>query len=268
MGNLAVDATSIITIAMTIDQGITETLVNEAVVDSETPDITVPNIITETTAIIAEADLTIAKVDSHDPAAPGEALTYTLTIHNNGPSDASNVVVTDTLPISVSNIIHSAGCTLFTGEVVCNLGNLAVDATSIITIAMTIDQGITETLVNEAVVGSETPDITIPNIITETTAIIAEADLTIAKVDSHDPAAPGEALTYTLTVHNNGPSNASNIVVTDTLPTGVSRRLWLRCPIMSGLGPCSNDTRSCRWQRQRVGSPRSTRYCARVVNGG
>ena len=220
LGNMNDGSTAVFTIAVTIDQGITETLVNEAVVGSETPDITVPNIITETTSILAEADLTITKVDSHDPATPGEALTYTLTVHNNGPSNASNVIVTDTLPFSVSNIIHSAGCTLGTGEVVCNLGDLAADGTNIITIAMTIDQVASSPLVNQAEVGSDTQDSTLPNDVVETTSLAAKADLTIAKTESHDPVTAGKNLTYTLTVHNNGPSNAPNVVVTDTLPSG------------------------------------------------
>ena len=48
-----------------------------------------------------------------------------------------------------------------------------------------------------------------------------EADLSISKSDSPDPVTPGELLNYIVTVTNSGPGVASNVIVTDTLPTGV-----------------------------------------------
>ena len=49
----------------------------------------------------ARANLELIKSDSPDPVPLGEDLTYTLSIANHGPSDASAVTVTDTLPASV-----------------------------------------------------------------------------------------------------------------------------------------------------------------------
>jgi hypothetical protein len=49
---------------------------------------------------------------------------------------------------------------------------------------------------------------------------IGTPDLTIAKQDNADPIRVGDPLTYTLTVSNNGTAAASNVRVTDTLPTG------------------------------------------------
>ena len=46
----------------------------------------------------AKADLSITKTDSPDPVTAGNDLTYTVTVHNYGPSDAQAVQVTDTLP--------------------------------------------------------------------------------------------------------------------------------------------------------------------------
>jgi len=44
------------------------------------------------------ADLSIAKSDAPDPVQTRTDLTYTLTIHNDGPDDAMDVTVVDTLP--------------------------------------------------------------------------------------------------------------------------------------------------------------------------
>ncbi len=222
LGSLVNAATKVITVAVTINQGTTIPLTNLAQVGSDTPDSTGPNSTSEITAIAAEADLTIAKTDSQDPVAPGETLTYTLTITNSGPSNAVNVVVTDTLPAGVTYASASTGCSSALGEVSCILGSLNVDVTQIITVTVTVNQGTTIPLTNLAQVASDTPDSTGPNSTSEITAIAAEADLTISKTDSQDPATAGTVLTYTLTITNSGPSNAANVVVTDTLPSGVT----------------------------------------------
>jgi uncharacterized repeat protein (TIGR01451 family) len=47
-------------------------------------------------------------------------------------------------------------------------------------------------------------------------------DLMLTMTDSPDPVQTGQNLTYTLTVQNTGTAPASNVVVTDTLPGGVT----------------------------------------------
>lgn len=52
--------------------------------------------------------------------------------------------------------------------------------------------------------------------------LVLGADLSVAKVDDPDPVNAGDTLTYTLTVSNTGPISASNVTVTDTLPSNVT----------------------------------------------
>ncbi len=52
--------------------------------------------------------------------------------------------------------------------------------------------------------------------------VVGAADLALAKTDSPDPVAATELLTYTVTVTNLGPSVAQGVVVSDTLPAGVT----------------------------------------------
>ncbi len=84
---------------------------NTAFISSSTTDVrTQNNQDTEQTEIIAEADLEVTKTDTPDPGLPDQYLsydpvsnhfvfTYTLTVRNNGPSDAATVILTDTLPV-------------------------------------------------------------------------------------------------------------------------------------------------------------------------
>jgi uncharacterized repeat protein (TIGR01451 family) len=87
------------------------------------------------------ADLEIVKTASPDPVNPGETLTYTLTVTNNGPGSADNVVVTDTLPSHVtwvSTTPAQGSCSAPSG-VVCELGTLANGAATTVTITTTVN---------------------------------------------------------------------------------------------------------------------------------
>ena len=50
-------------------------------------------------------------------------------------------------------------------------------------------------------------------------AVVGATDLSITKADSPDPVTQGNNLTYTITVRNTGAGDASNVVVTDNLPS-------------------------------------------------
>ncbi len=62
-----------------------------------------------------------------------------------------------------------------------------------------------------------------------------EADVSILKSELADPIVSGQLLAYTLIVRNAGPAVALNVVVTDTLPSGVT--FVMANPARSNVGP-------------------------------
>ena len=64
---------------------------------------------TETSSVIREVDLVVTKTESSDPVVAGSSLTYTLTAANLGPSDATGLTITDTLPLSTTFSSATAG---------------------------------------------------------------------------------------------------------------------------------------------------------------
>ncbi len=89
---------------------------------------------------IVSSDLSIAKTASADVVEPGDPVTYTLSVANDGPFEATSVVMTDTLPAGAGFVGVSATgwtCGEAGGVVTCTLASLAVGDAPDITIEVT-----------------------------------------------------------------------------------------------------------------------------------
>ena len=105
---------------------------------------------TDTLTVTTEADLSLTKTDSADPVEEGDTFTYTLTVQNNGPSDAAGVVVTDNLPSGLS-LVSTTGCAEDpNGAPTCTIGEIAAGASAQATLDVTVGTRATGTLTNEA----------------------------------------------------------------------------------------------------------------------
>ena len=87
-----------------------------------------------------EADLSATLAESRDPGLTGEALTWVLTVINNGPAAATGVVASNALPSGVQFVSANSSqgtCSQSGGVVSCNVGSLAVGAVATVTIQAT-----------------------------------------------------------------------------------------------------------------------------------
>jgi uncharacterized repeat protein (TIGR01451 family) len=196
------------------------TISNTATVSSPNDPNTANNSSTATTVVVAAADLSITKADSPDPVTVGEPLTYTLTVTNGGPNQATNAVIQDILPANATFVSASPGCTESGGVVTCNLGNLANGASA--TREIVVQPTAPGTLNNEATVDSDTADPNEGNNTATATTQVNVADLSISKSDNPDPVTYGNNLTYGISVTNDGAARARDVTVTDQLPDDVT----------------------------------------------
>ena len=175
------------------------------------------------------ADLAITKTGPTVPVPAGTSFTYNIGVSNAGPSDAPNVVVSDTLPPGVTFVGSTGGCT-GTTLLTCNLGTLVNGASTSFSVTVHVPANYlssrsetSATLSNTAKVASSATD---PNLSNNTstalTAVIAVADLSITKSGLPNPVDAGTPLTYTITVNNAGPSDSTGTSVSDVLPAGVN----------------------------------------------
>ena len=158
-----------------------------------------------------EADLTVSSAGDGS-VRRGRTAAYTVVVTNAGPGVADGVSVRDLLPASIvfDPAQSDAACTVSAVGVDCDLGTLAPGETRALQVVGALDRAVTDVSVDNTVSVTSTTDDPDPtgNSATITTGVTQEADLSIVKLADASTPAAGNELTYTLTVTNNGPSDA------------------------------------------------------------
>jgi uncharacterized repeat protein (TIGR01451 family) len=224
-GTVAYTTTRTITVVALVNSDVTGVVTNTVAVDSVDNIAGLPVSTTATTTINASAVLSISKVALNDPAYAGGVALYQIVVTNEGPSDAQNVVVTDTLPVSTTYAGGDAACGATGSTVVCNIGTLAAGATRTLLVQANVNSLAADGLTLTNVVTATSPTATTPmtDVVTSTVRQPSggDADLVISK-HAADTVIAGEEITYTLVVTNRGPATATAVSVVDALPGGVS----------------------------------------------
>ncbi|MEM9552788.1 MAG: CARDB domain-containing protein [Acidobacteriota bacterium] len=221
IGGLAPSGSDTVSFVVTVDLGTSTISASASVAADETDPNAANDTATSSTTVDAETDVSIALADAPDPVVAGQDITYTATVTNNGPSASTGSTVTAAVPTGTT-FSSSADCTEAGGTVTCAIGGLAPSASDSVSFSVTVDPSRTTAISASATVTANETDPDAGNdSASATTAVLTEADLSITKIDSADPVAPGAAFSYTLTVANAGPSDAVDVVATDTLPADV-----------------------------------------------
>jgi uncharacterized repeat protein (TIGR01451 family) len=222
----------------------------------------------ETVRVIG-ADLDVRKSDGLLTTTPGSALTYTITVNNKAAplgdpanaEDASNVTVVDTLPAGVSFLsspdAEFVSFNASTREVTWLIPSLLKGATATLTVNASViapaAAGL-ESLQNTVEVTSDSFDPTpLDDIASDSTLLDAAPDLSISKSDGLNSARPGQPLSYTLVVSNNGNQAASGVVVTDIFVPGLYGAISASQPFGVGSVNVDAEVGTITWQIPELG---------------
>ena len=183
--------------------------------------------------------LSITKSASATTVTAGGSFNYTLVATNKGPGDATNAVVTDTIPAGLkvnSTPTSTAGsCTSGTSSSVsCNLGTLTPGASATITVPVTADGTVCGPVNNTGQVSASNASPANSNRVT-VTITCPTFNITLTKATSATQVTAGQGFTYTLVATNSGGAAANNVVVKDSIPA----KLGISGTPTSTLGSCS-----------------------------
>ena len=169
-------------------------------------------------------DLSIAKTVNATDVNVSDHIKYTITIANAGPCNASDVVVWDKLSsllefISFASTRAGIAYDYASGRIY--VGDLKVNETvGLIIVAKVIGNGTIENAANITGYGTDTNKSN-NNDTSDNVTAHPVVDLSISKTyetsTSTDIVIVGDEIVYTITVHNYGPSNATDVEVNETL---------------------------------------------------
>ena len=207
-------------------------ITNTAAITSSTADpISGNNSASTSTAVSTSTDLSITKTTAGNSITAGTNLTYTVTVVNNGPSNAASTVLTDTLPFSTTfqSINTPSGWNCQTpgvnssGPITCTNASDPL-STTVFTLVAKVDPALTinKVITNTAYISTVTTDTnSANNQATVTNTVATQANLAV-DATAPDTILAGSDLSYSIVVTNAGPSNAASTVLTDTLPVSTT----------------------------------------------
>src|SRR5262249_46839453 len=155
------------------------------------------------------ADVAVSKTISNPAPGVGAQVSFTVTVTNRGPSPATGVVVSDVLPAALTFVsaTPSQGSYDATSGA-WTAGDLDTTGSAVPALTALVAQQGPFTNTASRSNGNE-PD---PNPTNDSASATGTAglltDLSLEKTDGLTSASPGQQLTYTITVHNAGPSDA------------------------------------------------------------
>ena len=197
------------------------------------------------------SNLALTMSGSKNTVNVGDTISYDLTVTNTGPDDAPNVTLTDTLPFGGTFLAgsSSSACQLSLGQVVCNLGTVAANASRTETIVVQVGSDAYASVTNQATVTAQAYDSNMANntaVHTATTPRPACADFSVRQSPLPVPPMPGEdSLTYTISVQSNGPNTtASTLQFTASdgvLLTAVTADSGVNCSHTARTVTCNLD---------------------------
>jgi uncharacterized repeat protein (TIGR01451 family) len=238
IGNLAANtsATFMIVVKARAADVNGSTIANTANVSTATPDTNTGNDSATSTAIITTAaDVSVSQTGPATITA-GTNLTFTITVRNNGPSDAQNVILTDTVPAGTTFVSKSqigSGPTFTfsnnpvpggTGQVRGRTATLPAGSSAafLIVVKARANDLNGSTIRNTANVSSSTLDPNLANnVSTSRTKVATSAHMLVRLWGPVVVPASGN-ITYTITVSNQGPSDAQNVQLSDMVPSGAT----------------------------------------------
>ncbi|MHA6757501.1 DUF7507 domain-containing protein [Streptacidiphilus sp. PAMC 29251] len=172
----------------------------------------------------ATADVAVQVTGTPRAPVVGRNAVFTVTATDNGPEDASAVLLSNPIPpgTTLASAVAADGAAFdpSTGDWTVPLLRKGTSTRLLLTVRVDQDVPITDTV--RVVSGAQTDPVTGNNTASDTLDPVLPTDIAVGKtVDRPDPALGGTVV-FTVTAHCAGPAPSTGVTLVDRLPTGLS----------------------------------------------
>ncbi len=225
LGTLAVGESETLTVTVIINP--TGDYVNIAQISGINIDIDTSNNTSQAIATYPVPDISFSKESEFSVYYNlGDVIQYELIVTNNGQMAVTNFQVTDTnadtgsiSPAAISSINPGESVTVTASHTVTMADIQAGEVINQASLTFANPQGGTITMLSDDPSTANADD---PTVVT----IQYQADLEVVKTNSQTMYYADSTTIYTITVTNNGPSNATQVMVSDLVPGGIINMSW------------------------------------------
>ena len=174
---------------------------------------------------LPDPDVKITKSASQSNVNAGDSFNWILEVENISTTEATNVVITDSIPASLTIGTLPAGCSRNGQDVTCNIGNLAAGASVTRSIPVTTSDGSCPSVDNTGRVTAT--DDTNPNNNQDDASVdvvcqTPDPNVAIEKTASAGSVDAGDSFEWNLKVTNTSNVNATNVVITDVIASSLA----------------------------------------------
>lgn len=178
------------------------------------------------TEIAPAANLVLTKTHDNPPAYAGEPVNFTLVVENRGPEPATTVTLIDNVPdgANLNGLAATQGNWAIVGRtLILGAGTLEPDQSVTATVSLVFPT--TGTYANAAFASAAEFDPDMADNASSVTVTVTDrplADLRVSQSATPATARLTEPVTFTVTVTNDGPNDATSVTLTNTLPTNAA----------------------------------------------
>ncbi len=173
---------------------------------------------------VQSADLAVFKSVDKVLANESDTISFTITLTNNGPSAASGIVVTDSVPsgVTYASAVPSQG-TYTPASGMWTVGTVSAFSTATLTLHGTVNTGTTgQSITNRVrIIGAQQYDPVLTNNTNAVAFTVINARMGISKVSvATNPLYFDDIITYTIAVTNYGNIAQTGLTISDPSPSG------------------------------------------------
>ncbi|MEW5799164.1 MAG: OmpA family protein [Bacteroidota bacterium] len=180
--------------------------------------------------IVSNPSMTITKTASKDSVTTNDTLNYRMVMKNNGDVALTGITMTDTVDATYFTVMATSNITSVQNNVLTlTKDTLAVGDSIVASVRVHVDKKSVAGYTNSAFARSSTTPTISATAFTpfkETINPLAN-NLLLKKFASKDTVVNGDSVKYVIQFTNNGPLNLTNVIITDTLPTQLTKNVIL-----------------------------------------